>query len=229
MQVGDAVMFFQRMNFSEAVNLREMFVVPLVEVEPCVESLLILDELSRNDTYLAMYDHDVGFRRSAVALLQNMVDARWDYHGRPFFSGDDGFMNQGCRRDGGGFACYDNEKFLNDNAYAVALFSQVPDVKFTVGGGASVRRFADSADDAGFGDYFNVSAVVVPESSTTSLVAPSTTVRVVVPSTVPVVFPRQGGGGQGLLGLAVAVAVILVVIIVYRRVRGGGARLGRSA
>jgi hypothetical protein len=168
MMLADTLGFFRRFNFTELIQTKKMFIVPLVNTEPCIDALLNLDDLGKDNLKLSKMSKTYGFKESAVALLQDMVDSRWDSSGRPMFNGDDGFLMQGCRHEGDGYTCYDNLKPINDNAYAVYLFSRVPEHRFIIGKNAIVTRFNTGGDDPRYNEYFGVTTTQAPTTKTTA-------------------------------------------------------------
>ena len=116
--------FFSQFNFENASVHPTMFGVSLTDLESCADAALKLYEVTGKEQY----------KKQATAILQGMVERHWDSEYSKKHIGDNAFLAQGCRNrnNQNGFACYQNDKGLTDNAYAVYLFSQVPDAVFSI-------------------------------------------------------------------------------------------------
>jgi hypothetical protein len=164
--IGDTIDFFKKFDFSNESQSKNMFILPLVDAEPCAEALLKLDELSKNDSYLEWVNEEIGFRQDALSILQHMIEYRWDADRRKIFNADNGFLMQGCRDASeksvnetttqiDDFVCYSTVKTINDNSYAIYLFSQVPEETFTLPSTREVKIFNDGFHDPEFNQYFS--------------------------------------------------------------------------
>jgi len=131
--------FFDNMDFSrQSKDNPNLFLVPLAELQPCAEALLLLYDTTGEERFL-----DDG-----LSILQHFIDSRWDSQESPKFSGDDGFFSLGCRlRSPYKLSCYGTPKKLAENSYSIYLFSLAANHVFNVPRGVYVKRYQYPSKD----------------------------------------------------------------------------------
>jgi len=206
--IEQSTQYFDDMDFSKLAENPKIYIIQLVDLEPCAESLIMLHKVTGEEKYL----------EDALAILQHMIDHRWDSKRSPKFNGDGGFILQGCRPDEGRKqVCYSLNKALNDNAYAVYLFSLVPDTRFSVRKDYEIRHFDYAIEDPGYKAFWS------GKTTTSTTVLKETTVPKPTPEETP---PVEVRGFPYETGVLVLVVVLMCVISIYLIRKKGGVREG---
>jgi len=142
--ISSSKTFFDGVDFSSVdTNDINFFKIILTDIDPCIESLIMLHEATGEEKYLS----------DAVFLGERMLNQYWDSQYSPRFDGDNSFIIQGCRNDLNQTTCYDNTKLVTENGYAVYLFSLMGNQSFTVSAGETTVLYSKPIEDEYYEAY----------------------------------------------------------------------------